>query len=865
MARALKIALGTTIDIDVPLTEKSVLDVAHTYDHGATALGYWYSLSTYMHSVRGCNAMYCPRTHQRLHDNGSTVLSAIIQLMISDYPCRVVLALPTAYLSSTPAWDTLQTCHWYTMAEGRIPKTDTCVHYCIVSNSAAMEQWPIQNALIVAHVGPLFTAMKMKLHNVPSELRAHHTHAHDGKQQFSHTWRTESDLRADIMSRKPLDWKALLASYKSTNDKLRYAPQAWLRKLALLVDWDVAHQLETAGQWVYMVWSVLDPRPYFGQCGAIGEARAVIARFADEINGARACTTIYGTKKRKVPMYTHLLRELGPHAFSIVPIRKTTTHNTDAVEIWHIRNVVSNMNTAHSKRKQYYRWLARGNIRKCMPVEHIRQEAVWHHYMQVKCVAMEPIDALRMLVCARPALTAGKYNQLQKRPIPFLTHTTGLKLPHALTLPIPTADTGRRKEVRKAFQQYLREHRIPSPLRAYYLAILTVPTTTTRTLKSLLTDNHVTVSLRGMKEALDDHTLCGCTNAPTHECMHTVHFGTHDVLQAAPKGHQGVLRARTNTKVRMSQNEMCRTVRSTVQKLCRRLPPMPYHASKHTRALSSTVLSCIREHPGQRVLRPGTDPPQHVSPKDVSALKRGMPCHRFIFLDKNSWRYALCCALLWMRVMYQAYNRPEYVHMRTYANEAECQTVLLLYYYYLGLAIPALAKYHSQRSARARLTRALPWIKGFKLPRPPTEETTPSSEASAAPIRQRLLTLAEDTCRTLAHQASLKARNSPYGLHTPKNMKHLATPNTACAGINKSIPVPPGGDMQTREMFSHAHHSLQRPLKQASRIASLLERHYTCAFVTLNVLSQQHLVEGFLQPAQEFFLQQELDVGGGGA
>ena len=60
--------------------------------------------------------------------------------------------------------------------------------------------------------------------------------------------------------------------------------------------------------------------------------------------------------------------------------------------------------------------------------------------------------------------------------------------------------------------------------------------------------------------------------------------------------------------------------------------------------------------------------------------------------------------------------------------------------------------------------------------------------------------------------------------------------------------------MQTREMFSHAHHPLERPLKQASLIASLLERHYTCAFVTLTVLSQQHLVEGFLQPAQEFFV-----------
>ena len=163
----------------------------------------------------------------------------------------------------------------------------------------------------------------------------------------------------------------------------------------------------------------------------------------------------------------HLLRKLGPHAFSIIPIRRTTPHNTDTVEIWHIRNVVANMNTAHSKHKQYYRWMARGNIRKCMSVEHIRHEAVWHHYMKVKRVAMEPIDALLMLVCARPTLTAGKYNRPQKRLIPFVADTTGLKLSHAFTLPIPTAESGSRKKVRKIFQQYLCDHRIPSSLRAY--------------------------------------------------------------------------------------------------------------------------------------------------------------------------------------------------------------------------------------------------------------------------------------------------------------------------------------------------------------------------------------------------------------
>ena len=92
---------------------------------------------------------------------------------------------------------------------------------------------------------------------------------------------------------------------------------------------------------------------------------------------------MYGKKRRKVPLYIYLLRKLGSHAFSVIPVRRTTMNNTDHVEMWHIRHSTPNMNTAHSKRRQYYRWLARGNIRKCLPPSDTHSEARWQHYTHV--------------------------------------------------------------------------------------------------------------------------------------------------------------------------------------------------------------------------------------------------------------------------------------------------------------------------------------------------------------------------------------------------------------------------------------------------------------------------------------------------
>ena len=45
---------------------------------------------------------------------------------------------------------------------------------------------------------------------------------------------------------------------------------------------------------------------------------------------------------------------------------------------------------------------------------------------------------------------------------------------------------------------------------------------------------------------------------------------------------------------------------------------------------------------------------------------------------------------------------------------------MYIYYYYLCLVTPALRKCHKVSNARRHLTRAIPWMKGYRLPKPDT-------------------------------------------------------------------------------------------------------------------------------------------------
>ena len=100
--------------------------------------------------------------------------------------------------------------------------------------------------------------------------------------------------------------------------------------------------------------------------------------------------------------------------------------------------------------------------------------------------------------------------------------------------------------------------------------------------------------------------------------------------------------------------------------------------------------------------------------------------------------------------MYQAYNRPEYVAVSKYNNDTECQSVMFLYYYFLSIVVPAFAACHPMHTARRHLTRALPWMKGQRIPRLAQLVERVNADDKAALVRERLLKLAEEKVRESA-------------------------------------------------------------------------------------------------------------------
>ena len=96
---------------------------------------------------------------------------------------------------------------------------------------------------------------------------------------------------------------------------------------------------------------------------------------------------------------------------------------------------------------------------------------------------------------------------------------------------------------------------------------------------------------------------------------------------------------------------------------------------------------------------------------------------------------------------------------------------------------------------------------------------------------------------------------------TPTKQYH--TPNNTQRSVQRKEQV---HTCTTRRRDGHTRNVLtrERPLKQVSRVATLLEKHYTCAFTILNVLSQQHMITGFLEPARQYFRETKTPVWGGG-
>ena len=203
--------------------------------------------------------------------------------------------------------------------------------------------------------------------------------------------------------------------------------------------------------------------------------------------------------------------------------------------------------------------------------------------------------------------------------------------------------------------------------------------------------------------------------------------------------------------------------------------------------------------------------------------------------------------------------------MCTFDSPDECEAVLLLYYDYLGTTYQVMSSIVPLNRMCRQLTVNMPWTTGARLPPPPpTLKNVPTNAQDATIARDTLLQHAKATYHEPSQRALQRGLGPPHALHQPLRKRRWKVPSTTASQNKKSIPVKPTREVATREVFSHAGQPLNSQFKQASRMTSLLEKRYTCSFFTLNVLNQQHLVEGFLQPARQYFQQLGVAVGGGG-
>ena len=177
---------------------------------------------------------------------------------------------------------------------------------------------------------------------------------------------------------------------------------------------------------------------YYGQTGAIGGERTVNDRFQDEVQDSRAFAKLYTSKGQRGPTYLRSMARLGPEFFCWVALRKVLRAAADGQEKSFIHSNPPNLNDKRPRRKPYMRWLLRFGFYAQLTDAALHDFHSWTTYITSKRLQLHPMDALRVLTHARGALPLGKFTQLQTRLLAYVHHRTGLRLPPAITLKLPS-------------------------------------------------------------------------------------------------------------------------------------------------------------------------------------------------------------------------------------------------------------------------------------------------------------------------------------------------------------------------------------------------------------------------------------------
>ena len=893
--RAARLVFGVDLAVDVPPHIRTELPFSQFPNQAAIDFGSWSTTYAFARKRQYCCALYIPLswdTPMAIHGPAADIL----RTLRLPCPVRVACIIPEHWMHDAPLWHATHAAyHHYTFMDGPVCGGSFRLRGFLLQNPAAAALGPVHFQLIVAHLGPILRALKIHIPRAPRDkpepagrvlctqttlpnpYQASSPYYYvpldtSGKALFWHTWNAEWTSRKTTLGTRPVCRQHLVASWRRCNEVLPLAPQHWLRRLAQLVHWPTAHDIDTKAQWVYAVWTPLDPRQYFGQTGAISQPRSVTDRVLEEIGSAQSWVVMYQGKMSQGPLYIRAMHALGPWNFNPIPLLPTDICNTDLIERRFIQNVTPNLNEQRHRRRSYFRWLVRGNMSKALPLATLRDPDVWTKLQQSSRATVRPQDALKILSLARRDMAPHQFSALQGKLLPYIQRQTGVRLPKSLPLRLPVQDPAVKKPVKRLFRDFLRSTKLPAVMCTYLASIFSVVLCSPCKLSRLLSDGRVTSSLADLRQSLTHSTPCAsqlhtqpniatttpCT-APQLECAcpTPAWFTREEIRHVTSPRFSSVFDVGSNFVLSKTPRELCRATSEALRTLHSALPKRrPFPFPKFADAVQDQIkLACTH------------NPTPHATPPTVPLTRRFKEDHprlRVIFLDKNCLCYVLFCWRFWVQIILNAYDRPEYTLYRTYSSPEACRSILLLYYYYLALTFPVLRKYVPPRRLRRNLTLNMPWLKAARLPPPPKMCTiVPTSEAEAARARDLLVSHAEQVFQHTSARARDLGLGPPDSLHLPARHGKWKVPTTEGLAKQKSIPVKPSRDVATREVFSHAGHPLNPQFRHASRISSLLERRYTCSFFTLNVLNQEHLIEGFLKPAREFYSAQGIPVGGG--
>ena len=465
--------------------------------------------------------------------------------------------MPERWTRDAPLWHAAHAAYnHYTFMDGPVCGGSFRLRGFILQNIAAAALGPVHFQLIVAHLGPILRALKLPIPRAPRDIpspldcalstRIRLPHPYQasspyyyvpldtsGKALLWHTWNAEWMSRKAILATRPLCRQRLAASWRRCNEVLPLAPQPWLRRLAQLVHWPSAHDIDVKAQWVYTVWTPLDPRQYFGQTGAISQPRSVTDRVLEEINSAQSWVVMYQGKMSQGPLYIRTMHcnALGPWNFNPIPLLPTDVYNTDPIERRFIQNVTPNLNEQRHRRRSCFRWLVRGNMSKALPLATLRDPDVWTKLQGSSRVTVRPQDALKILSLARRDMAPHQFCALQRKLLPYIQRHTGVRLPKSLPLRLPVQDPAVRRPVKRLFRDFLRSTKLPAVVCMYLASIFTVVLCSPCKLSRLLSDGRVTSSLADLRQSLTNDTPCASQpltrpstaaedlhTAPLHEC-----------------------------------------------------------------------------------------------------------------------------------------------------------------------------------------------------------------------------------------------------------------------------------------------------------------------------------------------------------